>query len=127
MGRATYEEILGFDIPWPYPEQRCVVFSSGQPETKSPNTAVISKIDRKVIRQLKEESEKDLWLVGGGKVISEFLKLRALDEMIITVIPRLLGHGIPLFPEGSYESELQLHHHRIVKNGVVILHYHLQR
>jgi dihydrofolate reductase len=123
MGRVTYEEIIGFDVPWPYLGKHCVVFSSGKTEITSPNTAVISEINSSTLKKLKAESEKNLWLVGGGQIIKRFLELKALDEIIITVIPRRLGEGIPLFPPGIYDQPLVLQKARSIKNGAVMLTY----
>ncbi len=67
--------------------------------------------------------KKNIWLVGGGQVIKAFLDINAVDEIILTIMPVLLGDGIPLFPTLSKEIPLQLIHSETFSNGVVILTY----
>lgn len=47
--------------------------------------------------------KKDIWLVDGGKLTTILLNQDMVDEMIIIVIPVILGSGIPLFPDNPKE------------------------
>jgi hypothetical protein len=50
-----------------------------------------------------------------------------LDEVELTVMPLLLGRGIPLWPEeGSGHHRLELLRARGHPNGAVHLHYRVQ-
>lgn len=60
-----------------------------------------SQID--AVSSLKAETGKDIWLVGGGEIISMFLNHGLIDEMIIIYVPVLIGGGVPLFP-GIYKE-----------------------
>ena len=73
MGRKTYETIQGFDIPWPYSNQRSYVLSSK--ELKNLPSAVEQLNDFNVasLEKLKSESTKNIWLVGGGQLINHCL------------------------------------------------------
>lgn len=94
MGRGTYEALLGFDVPFPYPGKTCYVVSD---TLNGPREHVeIIGMD-KLDEILKKNSFGKLWVVGGGKLISELLNRSLLDELIVTVAPVLLGEGIPLF------------------------------
>ena len=50
-----------------------------------------------LIEEISLGGSKHIWLVGGSEIIRLFLKEKAIDELIITIIPKLLGGGIPLF------------------------------
>ena len=41
--------------------------------------------------------ERNLWVVGGGNVASQFADAGLLDELLLTVVPVVLGSGKPLF------------------------------
>ncbi len=66
-------------------------------ELKTDNTELINKINEEIISRLKEERQKNIWIIGGGNTISHFINYNAIDEMIINVIPIILGNGIRLF------------------------------
>jgi dihydrofolate reductase len=68
--------------------------------------------------------DENIWLVGGGDIVKEFLKNNLIDEFIITVIPIVLGEGIPLFAEGHGEHQLKLQNIKSYDSGVIQLSYH---
>ncbi len=59
-------------------------------------------------RELVLSSGKDIWLIGGSDIISTFLNLKFIDEIILSVIPVVLGKGIPLFKNIMKEIKLEL-------------------
>ena len=77
-----------------------------------------------VVNELRKK-EKDSWLVGGGKLITTFIDLHLLDELIITIVPRLLGKGLALCPSIKEVGKLQLIDSETYKDGVVQLKYAL--
>ena len=124
MGRTTYESILGFGVDWPYANgDSFVVTSDKNYEVKTEKTEVLNRIDTKVIDEIKSISKKNIWIIGGGKLISEFLNLNLIDEMTITIIPIILGKGIKLFPNELNESKFQLLGVESFNTGIVNLRY----
>lgn len=122
MGRKTYDEVLGFDVEWPYGNCKTFVITSDKNfSTNTENTFVLNQINKKSIEQLKSESQKDIWLVGGGKTITAFLNLDAVDEMILSIIPIVLGEGIRLFPDGPKETRFHLTNTEKFETGIVNL------
>jgi dihydrofolate reductase len=77
-----------------------------------------------LIQQIKAASEKDIWLVGGGAVNALFAQAGLIDEYIISVMPVVLGDGIPLFHGASMTRRLHLQTSQSFSNGVVQLRYH---
>jgi dihydrofolate reductase len=65
----------------------------------------------------------NIWLVGGGELITRFINLDAIDEMIISVIPIILGQGIRLFPDSPKETKFELTGSETFETGVVNLVY----
>lgn len=125
MGRKTYEEIIGFGIDWPYNNIPTYVVTQ-QPTLPivSPDTQLITHNFQAILQQLKEQSEKDIWLVGGGQLVATCIREKLLDEMIITIIPKIIGNGISLFPNNeSIEQDWTLVHTQPFHTGVVNLTY----
>jgi dihydrofolate reductase len=75
------------------------------------------------VRNLKNESGKDIWLMGGGILAASLLKERLVDEIEVAIQPILLGSGIPLFPDIGLQVDLQLLECKTYKNGIVGLKY----
>jgi dihydrofolate reductase len=124
MGRKTYEEVIGFGIDWPYIGFDSYVISTKEDlKIQSPDTHLISKDLRDFVLDLKNKSEKDIWLVGGGQLVTTFINEELLDKMIITIIPKLIGEGIPLFPNKSQEMNWKLIDTQAYDTSVVCLTY----
>jgi dihydrofolate reductase len=70
---------------------------------------------------------KNIWMMGGGGAIGSFLDAGAIDELIITVAPVLIGEGIPLIAPRHRHGELKLLGSKQFDDGVVQLHYAVQR
>lgn len=124
MGRKTYDEVMGFDVPWPYADAKSFVVTSDKDhKIHTPNTELVHRVDDQFITHLKANSKSNIWLIGGGGLVTQFMKLHALDELIITIIPIVLGGGIPLFPSESPETQFDLIKVSDFGNGAVALHY----
>ncbi|NET57490.1 MAG: dihydrofolate reductase [Symploca sp. SIO2E6] len=109
MGRKTYEQVLSFG-EWPYGKTPVVVLSRNPIKFPAalPNTVTHSSEKPLVLyNRLSEEGAKHLY-VDGGVTIQRFLKEGLIDELTITVIPIILGEGIPLFT--SLERDVLLSH-----------------
>jgi dihydrofolate reductase len=109
MGSATYKKVIGFGIDWPYPDITSYIISRNRDLTiSSPMTKLVTEDVKTFTERLKTEVDKDIWLIGGGKLITTFLNLDLIDEMTLTLIPNILGEGIPLFPNKPKESTWKL-------------------
>ena len=127
MGRKTYEDLIGFGIDWPYTEFATYVITRNKELTvNTPNTTLHTDNFPIILDTIKEKSGKDIWLVGGGEIVSLFLNQNLIDKMIISVIPMLLGAGIPLFQGMEKEANWELAHIESFETGVVNLTYNLK-
>ncbi len=103
MGNATYQVTLTVDT-FPYPEKTNYVFTRSTPSPDTPHVRFISGDIAGFVGALKDEPDKDIWLVGGGQINTIMLNAGLIDELILTVFPVVLGRGIPLFAPGSTRS-----------------------
>jgi dihydrofolate reductase len=122
MGRKTYEELLGFGIDWPYTGiPTYIVTANAEFKWITPDTFTLDGNIAEKVRQIQSQQEKNLWLVGGGRVVQYFLDHGLIDRMIISVVPLILGEGIPLFPGKTKETEFNLVDTTTYSTGIVNL------
>ena len=106
MGKKTYDQILTFGA-YPYKEKKSFVFTRNDSLTKDENVEFASNVEE-FTRKLVSSSERNIWLVGGSELFSAFLQHKLVDEIILSVIPIVLGKGIPLFQNINQEVNLEL-------------------
>jgi dihydrofolate reductase len=123
IGNTTYKEVQGFDGPWPYAEKVTYVFTRSGEGEDQPNIRFVHTDIPAFVNSLKEQEGKDIWLLGGGKLNTVFLQHDWIDEMIIHVMPVVLGEGVSLFEGGSFNSRFRLDSAKTYSNGVLGLHY----
>jgi dihydrofolate reductase len=111
LGRATYEQCLQFP-EWPYAGKPYWVFSRRNGNTPP-----------SVVAEMKARGLRRAWLVGGGKLAAAFRAERLITEHIVSIVPVLLGAGIPLFDGAVRVDELRLKSSRTYPNGIVQLRY----
>ena len=100
MGRITFETVCGFDVDWPYQKPVFVLSNSLKeiPEKLKDKTHLVKGNLTDILEQLHQRGLSKLY-IDGGRTIQSFLKEDLIDEMVITIIPILLGGGTPLFSE----------------------------
>ncbi len=134
MGSATYEFVLGELAgggEWPYKGKPTWVLTSRDlPRPDGDDVDV--RIASAPVGELHEEmidaaGERDLWIVGGGNVASQFADEGLLDDVIVTVVPVVLGDGKPLFDRRLADGPMQLTGTRTFDNGMVELRYEIER
>lgn len=124
MGRKTYDVILNFDVEWPYKDRVTYVVSRNPSMgIKTENTFLLSGDLAEEVRRIQAQEGKDIWLVGGGLLNTYFLNNDLIDEMLLSVVPVIIGDGLPLFPNGPKEVTFKLINSESFPTGVVNLHY----
>ena len=124
MGRITYEQILSFGIAYPYPGTAGYVFSRTRAGEQDENVRFVDDGDiAGLVARLKAEQDKNLWLLGGGQLVREFLRLDLVDRIELFVLPVILGEGIPLFPPATPQRDLTLVNCQSYDTGMVQLSY----
>lgn len=105
MGKTTYDQVLTFG-DYPYKDKKSFVFTRTSKDN-DPNVEFVSDVE-KFVKDGFPGAGDNIWLVGGAKIIALFLNLGVVDEIITTIIPVLLGKGIPLFQNIEDERNLEL-------------------
>jgi dihydrofolate reductase len=132
-GSVTYEFILDHMSgggSWPYAGKPCWVLSSRDLPVPAGGDVDVRVVDAKVADLCQEviaaAGERNLWIVGGGNVASQFADAGLLDELLVTVVPVVLGEGKPLFERGL-PGPMQLLGAQPHANGMVLLRYEIGR
>ena len=128
FGRKTYEVALGFQkegIPGSAfdPKVSNIVFSRRPPRRPAPGVTFTAESPRAFARRLRATRGKNVWLMGGARLFGSFLDARVLDELVVHVIPVLIGDGIPLLSPRRRAVPLRLLSSRRFSDGVVRLRY----
>jgi dihydrofolate reductase len=76
-----------------------------------------------LIKQLKSEEGKNIYCDGGAEIINELLKNDLIDELIISIVPVLVGDGTRLFKDGRSEQRLELVSTKTFDTGLTQLHF----
>jgi dihydrofolate reductase len=122
VGRTTYEKML--DMGYDYPHTNKDVYVITHTPRPATDSAVFYAGNLKdLIFDLKSKKGKDIYVDGGAKVVHELLKENLIDEFCLSVVPTLLGEGIPLFRSGRPELNLKLVSTKLYNKGLVQLHY----
>lgn len=121
MGRLTYEQVLTFG-DYPYPNQTGYVFSRTQ-NGRDAHVTFVNEDVPSFVRQLQSQPGGVIWLVGGTGLNVEFMRHNLIDEYIISIIPVVLGEGIPLFPTPLPTQPLRLLACQSYESGIVQVRY----
>lgn len=120
MGRGTYDHIASID-PLPFGERPVYVFTHRAPPPRDGVT--FWELDAAAaVRRWTELGHRHVY-VDGGVLISSFLQEGLIDDLTITIVPVLLGDGIPLFPGGFPQISLVLDDAKPFPSGMVTLRY----
>ena len=82
----------------------------------------------RLVTELRAQPGKDIAIFGGGELFRSLLAVGLVDRVEVSVIPVLLGGGIPLLPPPAGRARLALRAHRVYeKTGTVSLEYDILR
>jgi dihydrofolate reductase len=129
MGSKTYETALGFEaqgLGWAYGDKPVFVLTHRDlPRTRKTVTLFSGDLTELVNQRLRSEYE-NVWVVGGGRVASECLRLGLIDEIRYSILPVLIDEGIPFFSQLGRDVPLHLKEVKGYKNGMVSLCYEVR-
>lgn len=118
MGRRTYEQVLGWG-QWPYGDKPCWVFTSRPLEAASESVRFVSLDPEDVLRQAAEQGLERLWLTGGATLAASFLERGFVSRYVVSIVPIVLGAGVPLVTAMADPVELRFVESRSYPSGLV--------
>jgi dihydrofolate reductase len=125
MGRTTYEQVIGFDVPFPHGDRPVWVASGTLDPPLAADTVCISREPAaEVVKRLKTQATPGvIWLVGGSKLAASLWDDGLVDELRLFVMPVVLGGGIPLLAEPHARRRVTRTGTRPLGGGAVELRY----
>lgn len=122
MGRSTYEQVLGFGA-WPYTSQPTIVLTHHAEKPAPPGVELLALTPGECVDLLSERGFRRAWLVGGGATAGGFSTEGLISELILSVMPVMLGEGISLFAKHARVTPLVLTEYTTFANGVLQVRY----
>jgi dihydrofolate reductase len=123
MGRRTYEAAIARLGASAMQGMKTVVVSRTLRQDDHPQLTIVSKLTQDSIKALRAQSNKDIWLFGGGDLFRQMLSLKQVDTVELSVIPVLLGGGLPFLPPPAQQTKLNLTSHKAYPSGRMHLVY----
>lgn len=122
LGRNTYQVVSGFE-EWPYKGKKVIVLSNTLKVVRKEAELFCGQLPD-LLSKLHSENIRHIW-VDGGITASKFLETGLVDELTISIIPMVLGSGIPLFSIMNKEHKCQLVSTQPYPSGLVQLKYEM--
>jgi dihydrofolate reductase len=132
MGRITYEAAVSRLGEAAFKGPKVVVVSRTLRPADHSDATIINELTAAHLQSLRAQPNtrptdarpiKDIWLMGGGILFRTLLQMRQVDTVEVSIIPVLLGAGIPLLPSPAHQSKLKLTSHKVYRSGIVSLFY----
>jgi dihydrofolate reductase len=129
MGSRTYETAMRFEAQgfgWAYGDKPTFVLTSRElPRIRDTIEFYSGDLAQFVNDRLRPQF-RTIWFAGGGAVSAECLRLGLADEVRYSIIPVLIGEGIPFFEKLERDVPLHLAEVKAYRNGMVELRYEVR-
>ncbi|HTL09553.1 MAG TPA: dihydrofolate reductase family protein [Chitinophagaceae bacterium] len=128
MGANTYEHALALAATygWAYGDKPCIVVASRPLRVDRPSVEIFTGDHSALVEKRLAPHYKNCWVVGGAALAHDFLQQQLVQEIRLSILPILLGGGLPFFTSTGLEQPLHLKNVSAYKNGMVELHYEIK-
>ncbi|MEV6780601.1 dihydrofolate reductase family protein [Streptomyces syringium] len=121
MGAGTYGVGVRAGTPSPYPHLKQYVVSRSLTASPHPDVTVFSGDPVELVRELKGQEGKGIYLCGGGNLAGQLRP--EIDELVVKIYPFVAGDGIRLFTGEFSPERYELAESRTFRNGTVVVRY----
>ncbi len=126
MGRKTYDAARARLGEAFMEGMKTVVVSRTLRSEDATAVSILSELNRDWLQSLRAQSRKDIWLMGGGELFRSMLAIHAVDTVEVSIMPVLLGGGVPVLLPPTERTMLKLSSHKVYRSGIVSLVYDVQ-
>ena len=127
LGRKTFDQSVAMGARFRADDVHYVFSRTSPPASVPAGVHFVAEPIGAFAERLRSQAGKNIWMMGGGGIIGAFLDEGAIDEFIISQVPTFIGEGIPLLGPRHREVPLRLLGVRQFPDGVVQLHYAVER
>jgi len=125
MGSRTYEHAL--DLGWAYGDTPVFVLTNRDLTTTRANVEFCSGDLRSLVNDRLKPNYRNIWMVGGAMLARDFIRTKLVDDIIISIVPALLGDGKLFFDFIGQEQKLHLKDVTAYQDGMVELRYAIDK
>jgi len=129
MGSRTYEHALELSksYGWVYGDIPTIVLTHRKLPVDRQNIELYSGDPEKLVNERLKPNYNNVWLVGGAELAKDFIRLNLADEIRQSILPIILGDGVPFFDSIGKEHALHLKDVKAYKSGMVELCYEIKK
>ena len=124
IGRKTYDWVMSQVDEFPHLGKQTYIISRTEKPSQGGITFYAGPL-KDLVMDLKKRPGKHIFCDGGAEIVHELLSGKLLNELIISVVPVLVGNGTRLFKDGRPEQGLKLISVKHFDTGLVQLHYQM--
>ena len=128
MGSRTYEHALALSQShgWAYGDVPTIVLSRRELPVERPNVELYSGDLGALMNERLKPRYNNVWVVGGAELAKGFIVSKLANEIRLSILPIVLGDGLPFFDHIGLEQALHLKNVTAYKSGIVELHYEIR-
>lgn len=116
MGSKSFEQIISFG-EWGWLNKHTYVFTNKLLKSELTCVEFTNLSPSAFTEKFKQnQTNKDIWLLGGACLVQSFAKDNLIDEIVLTIVPHTLGNGIPL---GLFFESFYLHAEKNLANEMI--------
>ena len=130
MGSRTYETALGFEakgLGWAYGDTPTFVLTHRELPRIRDTVEFYSGDLAQFVNGRLRPAFRNIWFVGGGVVSAECLRLGLADEVRYSIMPVLIGEGLPFFDGLDKDVALHLVEVKAYTSGMVALRHEVRK
>lgn len=117
MGEKTF-----FTFPSPLKDRLNVVFTLEKNPKQIEGVKWVSGEPEEIVKELEKMGYNSAILGGGAHVNGLFLKKKLIDEIYVTIEPKIFGEGLSLF-SGDFDINLELAGTEKINDNSIVLKY----
>lgn len=122
LGRKTYDWVVAHAPDFVHADKKTYVVTR-TPRPDAGNTVFHTGNPEELVAELQKAKGKHIFIDGGAELVHALLKARLIDEIVLSIIPVLLGEGVRLFKDQRPEQSLKLIDSKHFDTGLVQIHY----
>lgn len=129
MGAHTYEHAMELSklYGWAYGDTPTIVVTHRNLPVERKNIEIYTGDLDKLVNERLKPQYKNVWVVGGAILVRDFIRLRLVNEIRVSVLPVILGEGTLFFDNIGLEQPVHLKDVTAYKNGMVELRYEIKK
>lgn len=122
IGRKTYDKVIAMGYEYPHTDKDVYIVSR-TPRPPAGTFQYYTGNLTDLVTKVKSKHGRNIYCDGGAEIVQELLRNKLIDELIVSIIPVLLGDGTRLFKDGRPKQALRLVSGKTFEKGLAQLHY----